>query len=198
MWRGLIHAALVLCLCLQPAAQRLPPSAILQSTLNLPPLQLGDVVFRCGRGIDSAIISEISKSKYSHVGMVAALQPQIVIIHATTDDVPTKANQVIASTLSFFVQEAKRFAVKRYALSAQEQQQIAAFLHSQLGEPFVLDGKRDSLYCTTLIVKALGAQRSASLRFHYLQFFGITGWFLFPEDLWQDARSQVIYSAGEQ
>ena len=100
--------------------------------LHFPPLEVGDVILRQGIGLDSMVIAKVSDSVYSHVGMVAAVNPEITIIHAAVDDRPDKANQVIASSLPFFVSKARRIAVKRYPLSAEERARAAWYLRSQL------------------------------------------------------------------
>ncbi len=177
------------CIFLQAAARQASPLP----ELHFPPLEVGDVILRQGIGLDSMVIAKVSDSVYSHVGMVAAVNPEITIIHAAVDDLPDKANQVIASSLPFFVSKARRIAVKRYPMSAEERARAAWYLRSQLGQPFVLDGKRESLYCATLILHALSPQMSSGLNFHYLHLPGFEGWFLFPEDFWADERSRLIF-----
>ena len=109
------------CIFLPAAARQASPLP----DLHFPPLEVGDVILRQGIGLDSMVIAKVSDSVYSHVGMVAAVNPEITIIHAAVDDRPDKANQVIASSLPFFVSKARRIAVKRYPLSAEERARAA-------------------------------------------------------------------------
>ena len=68
----------------------------------LPPLAVGDWVFRAGRSAESQLIQTLSHSEFSHIGMVVSLQPEPLIVHATTNDDPQRGNQVLSSTLSEF------------------------------------------------------------------------------------------------
>lgn len=56
------------------------------SLLNLPELEVGDWVVRMGTVNDSWWISYLSNSEYSHIGMIVATEPKILVIHAITDD----------------------------------------------------------------------------------------------------------------
>ncbi len=174
----------------------LPEGLNLAKLQGLPALKVGDVLLRYGLSVDSYVIAKLSESRFSHVGMVAAVSPDVQVIHATTDDDPLHQDQVILSPLSEFVYKAKRFAIKRYDLPEQAQDEIAKFLYSKLGEPFVLDGRKESLYCATLLRQALAPFVNVSpLVFHHLNVPGSAGWYLFPEDFWQDQRSQLLYQA---
>jgi len=51
------------------------------SLLNLPKLEVGDWVVRMGTVNDSWWISYLSKSEYSHIGMIVATEPKILVIH---------------------------------------------------------------------------------------------------------------------
>ena len=179
-----------------PATQRLPTNNLNLSQLNdFPQLEIGDVILRQGLGVDSALISKVSHSQFSHIGMVAAVSPSIVVIHATTDDDPKHLNQVIVSSLFDFVSKSKRIAVKRYFLTEKQKREISLFLKSMLGKPFVINGEKDSLYCSTLISKALSPYiDTKKLEYSYLDLPVISGWYLFPEEFLQDKNSSLIYN----
>ena len=136
-----------------PAARTvLPPQ-------QLPALAVGDWVFRAGTSRESLLIQTLSDSEFSHIGMVVSLQPEPLIVHASTDDDPQRSNQVLSSTLNEFIdpQLARSFAIARPKfVRAEEQQQAALWLSKQLRKPFVLaDRSHPHLYCTTLLVDAL-------------------------------------------
>ncbi|MFC2418053.1 MAG: hypothetical protein ACFNQI_08945, partial [Eikenella corrodens] len=74
-------------------------------TAILPPnglLQEGDWVFRHGTATDSRLIRELSRSRFSHIGIVVQTQPEVWIAHATTDDDPAHPNQVLLTPLAEF------------------------------------------------------------------------------------------------
>ncbi len=128
-------------------------------TTNLPELAVGDWVFRSGTSTESHLIQTLSNSDFSHIGMVVSVQPQPLIVHASTDDDPLRANQVLSSTLSEFIdpQLARSFAIARpNFVTEQEKLQAATHILNQLQLPFVL-AERDTehLYCTTLLADAL-------------------------------------------
>lgn len=134
------------------------------SLSELPPLAVGDWVFRAGTSSESRLIQSLSNSQFSHIGMVVSLQPEPLIVHASTDDDPLRANQVLSSPLSEFIDPklARHFAIARPSfLTAQEKQHAAQQLLQQLGQPFVLAERgTEHLYCTTLLADAL--QHAAS------------------------------------
>lgn len=154
---SLFFAALGLCAAVYiaqvPAARPALPLA------ELPALAVGDWVLRSGTSTESQLIQTLSNSEFSHIGMVVSLQPEPVIVHATTDDEPQRANQVLSTQLSDFIDPklAHNFAIVRPRfLSAQDNQLAAQQLLQHVGQPFVL-AARDSehRYCTTLLVDAL-------------------------------------------
>lgn len=127
---------------------------------SLPPLAVGDWLFRLGTSMDSVLIREASGGAYSHVGMVVATSPGVLIGHATTDDDPQHPDQVLLSTLADFLQphRAQHFAIARPGfLNEALRAQIAQDLSTQQGKPFLLDA-RDAphRYCTSLLAEIIG------------------------------------------
>ena len=141
-----------------------PAARSVFSVSALPPLAVGDWIFRSGTSTESQLIQTLSDSEFSHIGMVVSLQPEPLIVHATTSDDPQRTNQVLSSPLAEFIDPklARHFAIARPSfLTAQENQQAAQQLLQQLGQPFVLaERSSEHLYCTTLLADAL--QHSAS------------------------------------
>lgn len=156
------------------------------SLSELPPLAVGDWVFRAGTSSESQLIQTLSNSQFSHIGMLVSLQPEPLIVHASTDDDPQRANQVLSSTLSEFIEPklARHFAIARPSfLTAQENQQAAQHALQQLGQPFVLAERgSEHLYCTTLLADAL--QHSATAfqpQWQQINAPLLRGEYLFPE-----------------
>ena len=114
-----LRILLLLCVTLGLSAvlyiAQAPAARPVFSTANLPPLAVGDWVFRAGTSAESHLIQTLSDSEFSHIGMVVSLQPEPLIAHATTDDDQQRLNQVLTSTLSDFIdpQLARSFAIAR-------------------------------------------------------------------------------------
>ncbi len=129
---------------------------------QLPALQTGDWLFRLGHSADSRLVHQLSDGDYSHIGMVVATEPQVLVVHATTDDDPQRLNQVLISTLEDFLQPAlaRHFAIARPEfLNADQKQAAARMLHDTIGAPFVLDVRsQPHRYCTTLLAEAIKTQ----------------------------------------
>ncbi|MEH3022720.1 MAG: YiiX/YebB-like N1pC/P60 family cysteine hydrolase [Pseudomonas oryzihabitans] len=132
---------------------------------GLPVLEVGDWLFRLGTAMDSVLIREASGGDYSHVGMVVATTPRILIVHATTDDDPRHPDQVLLSPLEDFLQPAlaRRFAIARPIFLAEPlRARIAADLRSQTGQPFLLESRElPHRYCTTLLAELIQAHDPA-------------------------------------
>ena len=45
----------------------------------LPELEVGDVILRMGVGVDSVVIAKLSNSKFSHVGIISQVHPEIMV-----------------------------------------------------------------------------------------------------------------------
>lgn len=120
----------------------------------MPQIEVGDWVLRMGTVADSHLIRHLSGGDYSHIGMVVATKPQIMVIHATTDD-GTALNRVQLTPLSEFFSPdlAQAHAVVRPKfLDKQQNQAIAKRLLARRGEDFVLAARdQPHLYCTTLL-----------------------------------------------
>ncbi len=155
------------------------------STTELPALAVGDWVFRSGTSAESQLIQTLSNSEFSHIGMLVSLHPEPLIVHATTNDDPQRANQVLSSTLSDFIDPklAHSFAIARPVfVTEQENQQAAAWLLKQLKQPFVLaERSSEHLYCTTLLLDALQhSARSFQPNWQQINAPMFSGEYLFP------------------
>ena len=93
---------------------------------KLPKLQIGDLVLRKGTVLDSSIITHLSKSNYSHIGIISALSPQIMVTHATTDDELTHKDAVVTTPLKVFLAKAfaKKIAILRLNFIDDEKAQL--------------------------------------------------------------------------
>lgn len=201
----LVVLQLVLLAMLQgstPRARRARPAPDFHLPAHIQ-LERGDWVWRAGTGADSRFIQRLGQrhgyGRFSHIGIVVATTPEVLIAHATTDDDPTRPNQVLLTPIGRFLsaQYAQALAIARPSfLSPAQRAATADYAHAQAGQPFVLDG-RDSphFYCTTLILEAV---RQSEPRFsptwQYLDMAVFRGEYLFP-DAFTREPVQWIYSA---
>lgn len=169
---------------------------------TLPPLAVGDWVFRLGTSAESHIIQSLSQGEFSHIGMLASLQPEPLIVHASTDDDPLRSNQVLTSTLSDFLDPAlaRSFAIARPAfITEQERQHAATWLLKQLQRPFVLaERNTEHLYCTTLLADAL--QHNATAFYPEWQQINaplLSGEYLFPSAFANYPEIEWLYRSSD-
>jgi len=156
------------------------------STATAPALAVGDWVFRQGTSLESYLIASFGAGDFSHIGMVVEVEPEIQILHATTDDLQTLSNQVLLSTWQQFtdVKLAKRVAVARpLFLSTEQRQKISRSLLAELGKPFVLAARdKQHLYCTTILADAIQSEYPAfNLSWSWLEQPLLRGEYLHPE-----------------
>lgn len=185
-----------------PQAQRVQPAPDFHLPKHVQ-LERGDWVWRAGTGADSRFIQRLGRhhgyGRFSHIGMVVATTPEILIAHATTDDDPTRPNQVLLTPIGRFLsaQYAQTLAIGRPSfLSPAQRAATADYARTQAGRPFVLDG-RDSphFYCTTLILEAVRQSDPLfSPTWQYLDMAVFRGEYLFPDALTRE-QVQWIYSA---
>lgn len=161
---------------------------------NLPQLQVGDVLLRMGTGVDSYVIVTATDSTYSHVAMVASVNP-IKVIHATTDDVDESKNMVIEQSLEDFLDNARSLGVMRYPLDEKDRSKIATYLQKKLGIAFVLNGAEGDFYCSTLVYEALSqVQDMTMFKTVFVDSAFLEGYFLLPDAFFHDKRAHLIYA----
>ncbi|MBP6563778.1 MAG: hypothetical protein KA214_09925 [Neisseriaceae bacterium] len=160
-------------------------------------VQRGDLILRMGTGMDSLLIKQAGGGRYSHIGMVVQTQPEVIIIHATTDDDPERLDQVLLTPAAVFLapKRATAYAQLRPLFLSQEQiEQMITGLRAQLGQPFVLASEEaDHLYCTTLIQSALAQQRPAfKLAWQTVTAPVFKGRYLFPDAFLAHVDMQLL------
>ncbi len=156
--------------------------------------QIGDLIFRKGKNSESELIAYLSDSPFSHIGIVANLKP-LRIIHATTDDNPNAPNRVIQSPIDEFLAQAQVVGLKRLPLPKKTREAIAKYALLSLGAPFVLNGKGDSLYCTTLVrdsIKANAPNFELNLPYTKISFALFSGEYLMPSAFWEHKGFEMI------
>ncbi len=160
--------------------------------LNLPPLEVGDLIFRRGDSLESLIISQISNHHYTHLGLIISTDP-IIIIHATTDDNINRQNQVILSPLNEFISHANSLAIKRFLLTKAQKEAIVLAAKSQLGREFILSNESNAFYCTTLIESLLTPHITLRLNYKEVNLPPLSGKYFFPKEFFNAPQATLIY-----
>lgn len=175
-----------------------PPAAAPATLPQLPALEVGDWIFRSGTSTDSQVIRQLSGSDYSHVGMVVASDPEVLIIHASTDDQPEHPNQVLLSSLNEFTHPslARSFAIARPTfLDALQKQDIARTLQTRRGQAFLIQPRdQPHLYCTTLLADAIRARQPGfDLPWSRVNLAFFRGDYLFPRAFAEYRQLDWVY-----
>ena len=149
-------------------------------------LAIGDIVLRAGSNMDSLAIQKLGTVQYSHIGIITQIEPEIIVVHSTTDDDPQYPNQTIATSFETFTSPkfARNFLIIRpNFLTLDEKLMLANHIHSKIGAPYILKTREaDNLYCTTLIEQPLLQLRpNIQLEWHNIDFGPFKGSYLFPD-----------------
>lgn len=168
------------------------PQTLRAQDLTLPPLEVGDLIFRRGDSLESMIISRVSHHHYTHLGLILSTDP-LLIIHATTDDNPTAQNQVIISPLDEFLSHARSLAIKRLPLTRAQKDSIALSSRAQLGREFVIDEGSQALYCTTFVESVLAPHIALNLIYDDVNLPTWQGKYLFPRAFFELPQGNLMY-----
>ncbi|GAA5094112.1 YiiX/YebB-like N1pC/P60 family cysteine hydrolase [Wohlfahrtiimonas larvae] len=149
-------------------------------------LAIGDLVLRSGPNMDSVAIQKLGNVQYSHIGIITQIEPEIIVVHSTTDDDPNSPNQVIATSFDIFT--SPKFSrniliIRPNFLTLDEKLNLANNVYSKLGAPYILKSREEkNLYCTTLIEQPLLQLRpNIQLEWHTIDFGPFKGSYLFPD-----------------
>ena len=195
-------------LCLLTSSSKKPPYFYDERHLK-DIVMIGDYIVRQGTGYEGLIITRLSNDTYSHIGLIVAITPRITIIHATTDDDPRRANQVIQSNLSEFIQPrlAHEWAIYRQRhLDLHDIDILVKGVTDHLGTPFVIatqdqahlhkepnDENNKGIYCSTLIADHLPDLLRARLHWDTINMPGLQGEVLYPSTLIRQEGSYLVY-----
>ncbi|MWV62350.1 hypothetical protein [Helicobacter saguini] len=170
--------------------------------------KVGDIILREGSDLDSLLIKQVIKDKYTHIGLIISINP-LQILHATTNDNQAKQNQVIISSFNEYISHAKSVAVRRLNLSQNARENIALDSKKWVGKAFVLesrtfdfsngdldskfkslDSKSDvnALYCTTLLESILRKYTNITFKYTYVDFPLFRGYYLLPKAFMEHSR----------
>lgn len=165
-----------------------------------PHVETGDWIFRRGTSADSQLILHLGKGRFSHIGIISAVDPEIRIIHAMTDDGGETGEVREISFTEFVTQEAPEQAMilRPVFLSAAEKRRVVELVHRQLGKPFVLSARDDSpLYCTTLLYDAIAEVNPGfAPEWKQIDLPVFRGQYLFPNAFAQYQNTRVVWDSG--
>lgn len=167
----------------------------LETIAPLPELKVGDLIFRMGVGTDSFVIADITNSKYSHMGIISSIEPEILVTHATTaDDAGSNFEGVITIPLKHFVSEASSLAIGRYQdLKDSSIDDVQAYLKSIEGQPFTITPDPNSIYCSSMVVYALQDHVKMQVEKTLLNIPLNKGEYYVPQAFIDDPNLKIIY-----
>jgi hypothetical protein len=177
-----------------------PETTTAPMTVPAPPhVETGDWIFRRGTSADSQLILHLGKGRFSHIGIISAVDPEIRIIHAMTDDGGETGEVREISFTEFVTQEAPEQAMilRPVFLSAAEKRRVVERVRRQLGKPFVLSARDDSpLYCTTLLYDAIAEVNPGfSPEWKQIDLPVFRGQYLFPNAFAQYQNTRVVWDS---
>lgn len=178
-----------------------PETTTASMAISAPPhVETGDWIFRRGTSADSQLILHLGKGRFSHIGIISAVDPEIRIIHAMTDDGGETGEVREISFTEFVTQEAPEQAMilRPVFLSAAEKRRVVERVRRQLGKPFVLSARDDSpLYCTTLLYDAIAEVNPGfAPEWKQIDLPVFRGQYLFPNAFAQYQNTRVVWDSG--
>lgn len=195
--------ALIACLCVFVIIFK-PNQSTKRTPADIEPIALkisqnaevGDLIFRKGLNTESDIITYISRSPFSHIGMVVSLEP-FSVIHATTDDDKNAPNQVIISSLENFLAQAQAVGLRRLDLPQEIRIAMARDSLRYLAKPFVLSTDSTRFYCTTFLLEVISQQTEFEVDFINVDFAFLGGEYLFPSAFWNHHKTLKVLEVSE-
>lgn len=95
--------------------------------------------------------------------------------------------------LEKFLLYAEDLAVKCYPLNEKTKSFVKESLEQKLGSEFNLEDKKESLYCTTLLLQSLLPDTAhQGIHYQYVDLPVFRGFYLFPEIFFQDPKAKII------
>lgn len=115
----------------------------------------GDIIFHTSKSSQSKVIQEITKSKYSHVGIIITVNNELYVLEAVQPAKLTKLDLFINRGLD------SKYTVMRYntSISVDQIKKMKSFGKSLIGKPYDLQFKwdNDKIYCSELVWKIYNA-----------------------------------------
>lgn len=174
-------------------------------TLDIPVnlLQEGDIVFRRGEGFTSDIVAyNDADGKYSHVGIIAKVDSNLVIVHAVPGESDDGRDIVKAVKLEDFFapDKALKGEIMRITLNSEQRQNIShraikkACSQVEFDHQYNIDDT-SKLYCTELLQLLFGhiGIDLAQGRITHINVPGMTGNYIMPSDIHKNPELESIF-----
>lgn len=167
-------------------------------------IKIGDLVLREGTSVQSQIISQLSDSKFTHIGIITSVEDVILVTHASNDEETNEA--VSETTLDEFISFDLAYSVRIIRLKnipVNVREKIALNAKQKIGQKFYLvsDSMSNSdkrMYCTTLIYDAIRQELPEfTLKWKTINMPAINGAFLMPS-AFLETDNELIYSSEQK
>ena len=165
----------------------------------------GDLIFRCGYGAESKVVTAASQSVYSHIGLLHydEASGEWMAVHAVPGEAPAGEKEVLkAEPLhEFFASErAEKGAWARVNCSDSVAAAAVAYALDKVAQQVEFDndyslGDTTSLYCTELVwrsYRSVGIDVSSGLRHEVPHLFSSEGECILPSDIEMSKTTQYV------
>ena len=153
----------------------------------------GDLVLRCGNGMESRVVTNRTRSAFSHIGMLHydSLKSEWQVIHAVPAEDEPEYLKIEPVTRFFCPERAERGAWLRVDCCDSIAREAARYALGKVAERVLFDndyllGDSTKLYCTELVWRAYGKQGidiSGGRRHSVPTLFSKEGEGIFPYDI---------------
>ena len=162
----------------------------------------GDLVLRCGYGIESRAVTERSRSTYSHIGIVHydSTQAEWQVIHAVPGEDEPEYVKAEPVSLFFHPERARNGAWLRIDCSDSIAHEAVLYALTKVKEKRLFDNDylladSSQLYCTELVWRAYNRQDmdiTSGNRHSAPSFFCKEGECIFPNDIEQSVTTLFV------
>lgn len=129
------------------------------SSVDCSDFRSGDIIFRCGRGLESKVVTAFSQGDYSHIGLLYEKEGQWYVIHAVPGEAPQGEPEYLkCEAIADFLHEDKsiREAWGRIDCSDELAQEAARYAMSQVEQKKCFDNDYSiddttRYYCSELV-----------------------------------------------
>lgn len=188
--KGCIAAAFFVCVCAVLSGCNSPREQVLYETEEW---REGDLVLRCGYGMESRAVTERSRSIYSHIGIVHydTAQGEWQVIHAVPGEDEPEFVKAEPVNLFYRSDRARNGAWLRIDCSDSIAREAAQYALAKVKDQYIFDNDylladSSQLYCTELVWRAYNQQDmdiTSGNRHSAPSFFCKEGECIFPNDI---------------
>jgi hypothetical protein len=178
-------------------------AARIQVLVDTTGLRNGDLLFRNGYGAESRLVTEMSRSNYSHIAFAYRAPQGWAAVHAVPGETenPKDTDYLKVEPIEefFHKERARSGATARVACSDETAQKALEYALDKVKRKFAFDHEyrladTTEYYCTELIYRAYLTQEIdlAEERKHELPMPGTERYFIFPSDILSSKSIKAI------